>query len=140
VPVVVRLDHELVEGEVGPLVEDLAREPGPVGEVEAGQLPARRHVAHALVDVVDALAHLLEAGRLHAVFLERAADDGVQAHRRPLLALVFPVVGAGRGLLQLGRGGQRIARQVLVEHVGGFADVVIDADDDQVVHLHGVSS
>ena len=64
VPVVVGLDHDQVDVAVGALVQHLAGEAGPVREVEPGELAAGRHVAHPLVHVVAAGAHLVVAGRV----------------------------------------------------------------------------
>src|SRR5580704_583685 len=40
-PVVVRLDHDFVQLQVRTLFQDLAGEPGPVGEVQTGELTSR---------------------------------------------------------------------------------------------------
>src|SRR5262249_56777679 len=77
VPVVVRLDHHEVDVAVRALVQDLAGEAGPVREVQPRELPAGRHVAHPLVDVVAAGAHVLVAVRVDVEHLGRLAGHRV---------------------------------------------------------------
>src|SRR5690606_2320197 len=35
-------------------------------------------------------------------------------------------------------GGIGLARQLVVEHLGRFGDVIVHADEDHVFHLHGI--
>ena len=50
----------------------------------------------ALVDVPGALAHLIEAGRLEAVLIDRSSDDRVEADVGHLLAVEKPRLAAIR--------------------------------------------
>jgi hypothetical protein len=136
VPVVVRLDHHEVDVAVGAEVQHLPGEARPVGEVEPGELTARRHVAHALVDVVAAGAHVLVPVGVHVEHLGRlprhrvqpevsAADVAVVPLLRPVGEIHHP-----RCVLAVPR------RHMTFEHVGGLADVIVDRDEDQVVALH----
>jgi hypothetical protein len=122
---------------VGRGAEEQAVELRDAAEVQRGGDAVGVHVADAGVDVVTALAKLIIGGRLEAVFLAHAACDGVEGDRGHLDALVFPVLGAGRPGLQFRRSGQCLARQMPVEHIGRLGDVIVDADDHHVFHLHG---
>src|SRR6266540_4261248 len=136
VPVVVRLDHDEVDAVVRPRVQDLAREPRPVREVEARELTARRHVAHPLVDVVATRAHVLVARRVDVEHLRWLARDRVEAEVAAAEVAVEPLLGAV-GLVDDARHPVAVLRRdVGVEHVGGLADVVVDRDEDQLVHAH----
>src|SRR5262245_40604694 len=136
VPVVVRLDHDEVDGAVGAELEHLAREAGPVREVEPGELPAGGHVAHALVDVVAAGPHVLVPHGLDVEHLGRLARDGVETEVPPGDFAVVPLlraVGAvddARRLVAIALG------HMALEHVGGFGDVVGERDEDHVVAAH----
>ena len=137
VPVVVRLDHDLVDRPVGPLVKHLAREAGPVGEVEAGERATGGHVTHPLVDVETTRAHFRVLGRVHVEHLAGLARHGVEAEVAPLLLPVPPLLKAlGVGL---DPGGQVpvLGRDVPLEHIGRLGNVVIDTDQDHVVCAHG---
>ena len=140
VPVVVGAQHgdgELALAGRGLAAEELADEARHRGEAERAEHAVGVHVVDARVDVVAAGPQLRERGRLHAVLLGRAARHGVQPHVGDLLALEHPEVGAvllrdepRRAILPL-RG------EVALPHVGRLADVVVDAHQDHVVHLHG---
>src|SRR5713226_3378338 len=78
VPIVVRLDHHFVDVRVGTLIQDLAGEPGPVREVEPGQLPARVHIAYPLVHVVTTGTHLVVPVGVHVEELFRLAGYRIQ--------------------------------------------------------------
>ena len=131
VPVVVRLDHHEVDVAVGALVQHLAGEAGPVGEVEARELTAGRHVADALVHVVATGAHVLVAQRVDVEELRRLARDRVQSEVPAADVAVVPLLRAvgfvddTRRRLAVPRGNVR------VEHVRRFADVIVDRDEDE---------
>ncbi len=138
VPVVVGLDHHQVDLAVRALVEHLAGEPGEVGEVQARQLAAGVHVADPLVDVEAARPHLVVAAGVDVVHLARLARHGVQAHVASADVAVVPLLDAvglddhpRRAVLVLGG-------DVGVEHVGRLGDVVVHADQDQIVLVHAV--
>ena len=89
VPVVVGADHHEVHVAVGARAQHLPREPGPVREVQPGELPAGRHVEHACVDVVATGTHVLVAQRIDVEHLRRLARDRVQPEvPAPELAVV----------------------------------------------------
>ena len=143
VPVVVGAQHgdgELALAGRGLAAEELADETRHRGEAERSQHAVDVHVVDARVDVVAAGPQLRERGRLHAVLLGGAARHGVQPHVGDLLALEHPDVGAvllrdepRRAILPL-RG------EMALPHVRRLTDVVVDAHQDHVVHLHGQSS
>ncbi len=133
VPVVVGPDHHEVDVPVGPEVQDLAGEAGPVREVQPCELAAGRHVAHTLVDVVATRTHVLVAGRVDVEHLRRLPRDRVEPEVPapdvavvPLLRPVGLVDDAGH-LVAIPLG------YVRVEHVSRLADVVVDRDQDEVV-------
>ena len=89
------------------------------------------------MDVVAAGPHLAEAGRLEPVLVGRAAGDRVEADVGGLLALEDPGVGAVGLDDHLRHHVLVLGGDVAVEHVRWFDDVVVDGDEDQVVHVHG---
>ena len=66
----------------------------------------------------------------------RPAGDGVQPDVGDLVLVVVPSERAVVALLQLRRELLVLRGQVLLEHVGRLDDVVVDAHQDQVVHVH----
>ena len=84
-------------------------------------------------DVPAALADLVERGRLDAVLLGRLAGDGVQPDVGDLVALVEPHVGAVVLVHELRRELLPLVGKVVVEERGRLDDVVVDADQDQVL-------
>src|ERR1700716_3054791 len=52
------------------------------------------HVRNSGVNVVATRPKLLERGRLHAILLRRPANNSIEAYRRELPALIFPIVSA----------------------------------------------
>ena len=136
VPVVVGLDHHEVDVAVGPGVEHLAGEAGQVREVQARELAAGRHVAHALVHVVATGPHVLVAHRIDVEHLRCLARDRVQAEVPAAQVAVVPLERAA-GFLHDARRLIAVARRdVCGEHVGRFADVVVDRDQDEIVGVH----
>ena len=135
-PVVVGLDHHQVDVAVRTLVEDLAGEAGEVGEVQAGQLAAGVHVADSLIDVEAARAHLVVAGCVDVVHLAGFSCDGVQAHVPPADLAVVPLLDTV-GLDDHPGGAVFVFRgDVRVEHVRRLGDMVVHADQDQIVLVH----
>ncbi len=94
------------------------------------------HVADALVHVVHAGSHLGEARRVAAPLFGRPGHHGVQPADALRPALIHPLVDA----LVVGDDDRRLllvlGRDVLEEHVRWLNDVVVDAHQDQVFHLH----
>ena len=136
VPIVVGLDHHQVDVAVGALVEDLAREAGEIGEVQTRQLAAGVHIAYPLVDVETPRAHLVVARGVDVVHFARFARDGVQAHVPAADLAVVPLLDAV-GLEDHPRGEVPVLRgDVCVEHVRGLGDVIVHADQDQIVLVH----
>ncbi len=137
VPVVVGTDEGERQVEIvaqkGP-----GRERGEAREVHGGEHTARVHVLHPLVDVVTARPHLVEALRLEPVLLLGSPGDGVERGRLhddlPEGPDVVPLVVTDelrRALLVL-RG------EVVHEEIGWLDDVIVDADQNEVVNLaHG---
>ena len=131
------------QGERGVLVLDLAEEPareaGQRREAQRAEQPVGRHVEHALLHVVGALAELVEAGGVHPVFLGRAAGDRVEPDVRDVEVEELPGVGAVLAVLDPRRDVAVLRREVLLEHVGGLHDVVVDTDENEVFGAHGLS-
>ena len=121
------------------LAEHAGREPGEGREAHRRQHAVAVHVAHALVDVVRAGRISANPSRVEAPLLLGPADDRVQAHRADLLALEHPLLDAVVAHHDVGHPVGVLGRHVALEHVGRFDDVVVDADQDQVVELHGSS-
>jgi hypothetical protein len=136
VPVVPCLHVAQRQRLVGGLVEGLAVEADRVAEAQRGGDAVDVHVVDAGVDVIAAVAQLIERSGLHAVFLERTAGHGIEADRGADMALVFPVVLAARVRAQLRRAREQIARELVVEHIAGFADVIVGGDHHHIVHFH----
>ena len=137
VPVVVGLDHHEVDVAVGTLVQHLAGEAGPVGEVESGELPARRHVAHAFVHVEAAGAHVLVAVGVDVEHLRRLPRHRVQPEVPTTDVAVVPLLPAVGFVDDAGCELAVLVGHVGVEHVGRFRDVVVDRDEDEVVLARG---
>ncbi len=136
VPVVVRA----AQCERGVLVVERREEaPGETGErreVERTEHAVRRHVEHALLHVVGAGPELVEARRIHAVFLGRAPGHRVEPDVRDVEVEELPTVGAVGHVLDPRRDVLVLRGQVVLEQVGRFHDVIVDADKDHVVHAH----
>ena len=140
-PVVVAPERDERELLVARLGEGAGVEPGHRREVHRAEHPVGVHVAHPLVHVEAARPQLGVAARVEAPLLSRPADSGGHTERggRPL-ALEHPLVHATvvaddlRDLVLPLRG------DVVLVHVGRLDHVVVDAHQDHVVHLHGVSS
>ena len=137
VPVVVGLEDGQPDVLVLGAGKELAAQLGERREAHRPQHAVGVHVADALVDVPAALPHLVEGRGLEAVLLGRAADDGVEPDVGELLALEEPGVAAVLPPDEPGRLRPPPLGQVALEHVGGLDDVVVDADQDQVLHAHG---
>ncbi|WP_234312027.1 hypothetical protein [Streptomyces griseus] len=95
------------------------------------------HVGDPLVDVVAAGPDLLQALRLHAVLLLGPARDRVECGvadpgvpELPDVAAILAVDQTRSVLLVTGG-------QVVREQVRRFDDVVVDADEDHVIAVHG---
>ena len=86
--------------------------------------------------VVGARAQLVEARRVHAVFLGRPAGDRVEADVRDVEVEELPHVGAVGAVLDARRDVLVLRGQVVLEHVGRLDDVVVDADEDHVFDAH----
>ena len=141
VPVVVALQQTQTEVAVGGAAEQLPAEAGHRREAHRAEHAVDVHVAHALVDVVRALADLVERGGLEAVLLGRTAGDRVEPDVGDGGALELPHVGVH--LVDVDHAGRALEvglRHVALPHVGRLDDVVVDADEDEVVQVHGVCS
>ena len=136
VPVVVGPQH--VDGEalvLGP-GEELPAELDEGGEAHRPEHPVGVHVAHPLVDVVAAGAHLLEGGGFDAVLLGGPTHHGVEADVGDEVALERPHVGAVGVVDDLGGAVLPLGRHPALEHVGGLDDMVVDAHEDEIFGLH----
>ena len=89
------------------------------------------------MDVVRAAADLVERGRLEAVLLRRSAGDRVEPDVGDLGALERPDVGVHLVFVDHARRALEVGlRHVPLEEVGRLDHVVVDADEDEVVHVH----
>ncbi|CAB4816924.1 unannotated protein [freshwater metagenome] len=138
VPVVVGLDHDLVDIEVGALVQHLPGEAGEVGEVESRELTTRVHVTHALVYVEAARTHFVVAARVDVEHLAGFAGHGIEAEIATLDVAVPPLLDAALVGEDPRRLGLVTGRNMRVEHGGRFGDVIVDADEDEIVGLQRV--
>ncbi len=138
VPVVVGLQHDEGQVFVLRLLERATAEAGHAGETHGRQHSVPVHVTYPLVDVVGAGTHLGMSGRVESPLLLRPGHHRVEPDHRHLLVLVDPLVLAlfvvhdVRGLVHVA------GRQVSLEHVRRLNDVIVDADQDHVVRVHGV--
>jgi hypothetical protein len=137
VPVVVRLEEPQAELPVVGPREQLPAEAGHRREAHRAEDAVDVHVADALVDVVGAPPDLVERGGLEAVLLRWPARDRVEADVRDLDALERPHVGFEIVLVDhLGRALEVGLRELVREELGRLHDVVVDADQDEVVGVH----
>jgi hypothetical protein len=68
------------------------------------------------------------------------SHNRIQAHARAHDALDLPGLDAGLAADDLGLAALEFRRDVLLEHVGGFDDVIVDAHQNHIFKLHGMSS
>ena len=130
VPVVPRPDRRHGQlGIVGDGLEPLPGEPGEERrEVDRGVDAVEVHVGDPGVDVPRAPAHLVEAGRLEAVFRHRPADDRVEADVGELGAVVDPGLAAAVELDDARGPVDQMGGDPARERVGRFDHVVIGGD------------
>jgi hypothetical protein len=136
VPIVVRADHDLIDLGVGSLIQHLSRKARPVWEIETGKLPPGIHVLDPLVHVVATWAHFFITVGIDIEVLGRLARHCVQpeisAPQVAEIPLLDPVV-----LFDHPRGQILVpGRDVSVEHVRRFGNVIIDADQNQIFGFH----
>ncbi len=137
-PVVVCLQHDQGDLLVARLGERTGVPPGHGREAHGTEHSVGIHVAHALVHVETTRAQLGVGTRIEAPLLAGPADRGRHAERgRRLLALELPLVDAVL-VHDLRRLGQPLLRDVILVHVRRFDHVVVDADQNHVVEIHGV--
>jgi hypothetical protein len=133
VPVVVGPDHVHGHVEVLGLREQLAAELHEAREVHGGEHAVAVHVLDPLVDVPAAPPDPAQGGGLDAVLLGLLARHRVEADVRDLVPLVDPHVGAVVLVHELRRELLPLLGKVVVEERGRLDDVVVDADQDQVI-------
>ena len=92
-----------------------------------------------LLDVVAAAPDLLDAGGLGPELLLGPPGHRVQGGVQYLLAVVNPRHGAVVAADEPRRLVRVLALDATLEHVRRLDDVVIDADQDQVIDVHGSS-
>ncbi len=138
VPVVVGTDDTERQFLVVPGREHASREPGERGEVERRQHTTCVHVQHPLVDVPTASADLVEGRGLDAVLVLGSACNGIQADIGDHLAVEHPHVVACVGVLYRRNAIAKPQRHVLIEHVRRLDEMIVDADEDHVLDVHGV--
>jgi hypothetical protein len=93
------------------------------------------------VHVEAARAQLGVRAGVEAPLVARPADRGRHAERGGRgLALEHPLVDAVLVADDLGHLVGPLRRDVVLPHVGRLDEVVVDADEDHVVHLHGLGS
>jgi hypothetical protein len=117
--------------------EQLAGELRERREAHRAEHAVRVHVLDAVVHVVTTRAHLLERRRVHRVLLGRPTGHRVEPDVRQFHALERPHVDAGVLAHELRRRVLVLRREVPLEDVGRFDDVVVDAHQDQVLDTHG---
>ena len=117
--------------------EKPAREAGERREAHRAEDSARVHVLDALVDVPAARPDLVEPLGLQAVLLLRPPGHGVQRDVGDHHVAELPGVAAVRVVHQPRGVVDVLLGQVILEHVRRFDDVVVDADQDHVLFVHG---
>jgi hypothetical protein len=117
-------------------MEHAPGEPGERREAHRAEDAVDVHVADAGIDLVAAVAHLPERHGVHAVLLGRSAGDRVQPEVRAALVAPYPHVGPVRCADHTGPAVAPPLGKVALEDVGRLDDVVVDADEDQIVDLH----
>ena len=138
-PVVVRLHHDERDVLVLALVEGAGAEAGHGREVQRGEHAVGVHVAHTLVHVEAPRTQLGVGPGVEAPLLTRPADRRRHAEgRRGGRALEVPLVDAVVVADHLGRLVAPLGGHVALEQVRWLDHVVVDADQDHVVHLHGL--
>ena len=89
------------------------------------------------MDVEAPGPHLGVLGRVEVVLVGRAPGDRVEPDVGRALALELPDVTAAVGLDDVRDAVRVLRRPVLGEHAAGLDDVVVDADQDEVLGVHG---
>ncbi|MNQ06009.1 hypothetical protein D3C85_187520 [compost metagenome] len=135
VPVVVGLNGGQGHGAVWVVLEALAGEAGEGRETQRTENAVGVHVVDTVHDAPGTTAHLVVAQRLHAVFLFRATDHGIEAHVTGGLLLEHPDVA----FVTLDH--MRLASFEARRHMAGkgiwrLNRVIIDADENQIFNLH----
>ena len=138
VPIVVGLQHDEGQILVLSLLERATAKAGHAGETHGRQHAVPIHVTHPLVDVVGTGTHLGVSGRVESPLLLRPRNHGIEPHHRHLLVLVDPLVHALVVVHDVGGFVDVAGGNVFPEHVRGLNDVIVDADQNHVIRLHGV--
>ena len=138
VPVVVPTHHGDSEILVLGTSEVLAAELRKGREVHRRHDAVGVHIADAFVDVEAPRSHLAEARRFRTVLVRRASGDGVEADVGGPLALELPRIGPVVARDHLRRAVLPLGRDVTVEHVRWFDDVIVDRDEDEIFDPHHV--
>ena len=130
VPIVVGLDHDLVDRSIRALVQHLAREASPVRKIQTSQLTACIHVANAFVDVPATRTHLVIARRIDVEILTGLSGHSIETEIATLEVAIPPLFNS----VLVGENPWRelfvLRRHVCIEHVGWLSDVVIDTDQN----------
>jgi len=137
-PVVIRLKQDQRILLVIELMEQRAIEADDAGKIKRGENAVGIHVFDPRIDIPCALTHLFEGNRLAAIFFLHPTDHGVQPDRSRPLALVKPVICAFSVLAKLGLDRLVLRRKMLVIHGGWLDDMVVDADNDEILDLHNI--
>ena len=136
VPVVVGADHGQGHVLVLGAGEELPAELREGREAQRAEDAVGVHVVDPLVDVPATGPDLVERGGLHAVLFLRPTGHGVERDVAELGPLVEPrarPVGPGHELrCQV----DVLRREPALEHVGRLDQVVVHADQDQVIYIH----
>jgi hypothetical protein len=138
-PIVVRPEHRKRQFLVGACGEEPGTEPGKRWEVHRSEHATGIHVLDPLVDVEAPGPHLIERSRLDAVLLLGPARDGVQADVGDLGPVEQPDVATVGQPLDMWTLVPPLGRQSPVEHGRRLDQMVIHADHDQVIGMHGNS-
>ena len=139
-PVVVSLSHHPSELSVFLLGKEFASETRHRRKAERTEHPIDVHVVNAGLEVVAALAQLSERSRLHAVLVRGPTGDGVETDVWNLLTFEDPHIRAVALVHEPGRTVLPLGRQMSFPHVRRLTNVIVHADQDHVVHLHGKPS
>src|ERR1700758_427449 len=135
-PVVISLEGRQSEILVAHLLKSRARKTRKRAEAQGAQDTVRIHILDPGIDIVATRSHLIEAHGLEAVFLLRSARYGIEPQTRRLLALDLPVMGTSGPVLYHRSAVLEPRRDVLREHIRRLDQMIVHADQNQVLQQH----
>jgi hypothetical protein len=136
VPVVIGLDHYLVQVVIGSPVEYLPGESRKVWKVQARELAAGIHVPHSFVNVITARSHFVVAAGVDVEEFRGLAGHSVETQIATFDIAVPPLLDSELVGSNFGRPIKVFRRDVVLEHILGLGNMVVDTDQYQVIRAH----